>query len=275
MIPLNTSMKNRFKHKLSSYHQSLIPFIKDEEDFIDRTVKAFKNYADYGGGQSIRTRTVKIHGKPIVCFGPCTSRFPSRKICREMGDLLFIYKHFFKGNVDAHRAVLVQTKYTGSAKRTWSIETGQFCLMTLWPKFSVTRPTGFSNDLELRPKTLTWSTYGFVGPRAVNYPFYFSSTRILRTHRQQASSTKHFSFTLRSNPIPWDYSAGFLSRFVNALIGENLFANSAIKTFIDDLYKVAGWIPDPPGEFEWRNEKIQKEGSLGIIEFVVIEEGEE
>jgi len=274
MIKLTPSLKRRFSIKLSSYHQSLKPFITDEEDFIDRTVDAFKNYRDSSGGQSIRSRSVKIHGKPIACFPPCSPVFLSKTICREIGDLLFVYKHFSKGNLDAHRACLVQTKYTSGTRKTWSIETGQLCLMTLWPKFSIIKPVKFSKNYSLKPKTLTWATYGFVGPRADSFPFYFSSARILRTYRLQASSRKHLSFTLRSHPMPWDFSAGFLSRFVHALIGENLFIGSNVRILVNDLYKVAKWNPDPPGQFEWRREENEKEGDFGIIEFIVTEQRE-
>lgn len=269
MIRLNVSLKNRFRVKLNSYHQSLRPFTKDEEDFIDRTVKAFSNYQDSHKGQSIRARSTKIHRKPIACFPPCTPVFSSKKICREIGDLLFVYKHFSRGSLDAHRATLIQAKHTRGMKKVWSIETGQFCLLTSWPIFNISAKPGTLYNL--KPKALTWSSYGLVGPRAIGYPVYFSSARIMRTHRRSASTTKHFSFALKSDPMPWDYGGGFLSRFVHALVGENLFYNSGIKDFIDDLYKMAEWIPDPPGEFEWKEE--EKQGSIGIIEFIISEEG--
>ena len=274
MIRLNSSLKKQFRAKVSSYHQSLTTFITDEEDFIDKTVNAFKNFRASRGRQSLRTRSIKIHRKPIVCFPSCSPIFSSKKICREIGDLLFVYKHFSKGFLDAHRASLIQAKYTSETRKTWSIETGQFCLMTRWPKFSLVQPARFSKDYDLRPNAFTWSTYGLVGPNTTSYPIYFSAARILRIHKRQASSTKHFNLTLRSNPLPWDFSAGFFSRFVHALIGENLFSNSPVKTLVDDLYKVVEWTPDPPGEFEWSNQKSEKEGSFGIIEFVITEEWE-
>ena len=273
MIKLNSSLKNRFRAKLTSYHQTLGPSISDEEDFIDRTVQAFKNYRASVGKQFLKARSIKIHRKPIACFPPCSPAFSSKSICRELGDLLFVYKHFSKGSLDANRASLVQTKYTGGTRKTWSIETGQFCLMTGWPMFTIVKPARFSKSYYFRPKAFTWATYGLVGPRAISYPLYFSSARIMRTYSSQASSSKHFSFTIQRDPMPWDFSSGFFSRFVHGLIGENLLSNSAVKTLVVDLYKVAKWIPDSPGEFEWSNEKSEKKGGFGIIEFVVTEEG--
>lgn len=89
-------------------------------------------------------------------------------------------------------------------------------------------------------------------------------------------SSMHFSFNLGLMPAIWVYSGGFLSLFMQSLVGENLQTNTTVKSLVDDLYKIAGLIPDarahPPGEFEWTNEHSEEEGSFGIIEFTIAEE---
>ena len=80
-------------------------------------------------------------------------------------------------------------------------------------------------------------------------------------------SSKSFSFTVKSG-IGWDSSTSFLLKFVQGLVGENLMISTKVKAFVDDLYIVVGWKPDPPGELAWDNEKKEGEG-FGIIEFTV------
>lgn len=68
-------------------------------------------------------------------------------------------------------------------------------------------------------------------------------------------------------PKVWVYNFGFLSKLLQGSIGEDLFANMEIKVLIEDLYKLANLLPDPPGELQWDNEKSEDEEGFGIIEF--------
>lgn len=273
MIKLADLLRMQIESKVGNYHQSLLkPPISNEDDFIERTVQAFQNFSASGGGQSLKTRSVKVDKKPIVSFVPCPPLRSSRALHREIGDLLFVFKHFLRNKLDAHRASIVQTKYTSGTGKFWSIDTGQFLLMSYWPEFCILKPRKFSKTYDLRPKMLSWAIYGFVGPNVNVYPLYYSADRILRSRK--FPSSKHFSFSLNSMPTIWVYSAGFLSKLLGGFIGENLFLNPEVKTLVDDLYKIAKLLPDPPGEFEWNNEEFEEGNNFGIIEFTITEQSE-
>lgn len=277
MIRLNSSLKNQIKIKISNYDQSLLaPPISNEGDFVDRTVNAFQNFGPSGGGQSLSTRSVKIDKKPIVHFIPFSRPFSPAfpfDTKKEIGDLLFVYKYFLKNQLVAHRASIVQTKYKKGIRKSWTIDTGQFYLMSHWPNFHIIKPKPRKFKIyDLKPKTRSWATYGFVGPNAIEYPLFFSSQKILS--RFSMTQFKHFSFNLGSMSGIWVYSAGYLSKFLQNLIGENLLNNSKIRDFVDDLYKIANLLPDPPGEFEWNDQESEEGKSFGIIEFKIAQEGE-
>jgi len=190
----------------------------------------------------------------------------------ELADLLFVYKHFLNGVLDAYRAVLVQAKYTKGKKKSWKIDTDQFYFLTQWPRFRIVRPA-FKKSYSTKPRALTWSTYGFVGPNATRYPVYYSSERMLR-QRTSFPSSNTFIFGVQT-PIGWDSSTSFLLKFVQGFAGENLLSNSTVRAFVNDLYVVAKWKPDPPGEPKWENENEEREG-FGIVEFTVsTERGEQ
>lgn len=274
MIRLNDFIKTQFEQLLRSYHHSLSTTpVSDEEDFIDKTVQTFQNFQAQGGGQSLTTRSVKLHGKPIVSFGSSLALPSSQIIQRELADLLFVFKHLLNGQLDAYRASLVQTKFTSKTAKSWSIETGQFWLMTYWPTFHIVKPAKFSKTYDLEPRNLSWSLYGFVCPDAAEYPIYYSSKRILRAKGLSIPSSHHFSFALNHMPKVWVYNFGFLSKLLQGLIGENLLSNMEVKFLIEDLYKLANLLPDPPGEFQWGNERSEEEKGFGIIEFTLKDEG--
>lgn len=243
-----------------------------EEDFVDITVNKLGKIYISGGGDFIETRSAKMHRTPKATFPNCSPALFCPLLRREICDLVFVYKHFTRNKLDAKRAVLVQAKYTGGNRKTWLVETGQFCLLRFWPPFKIISPAKFSNVYHLVPKTRTWSTYCFVGPRASKYPLYFSAKR-LHSYRPDMLLNKHSSITLRRG-YKFDYSGSFLLKFVQGLLGEDLFFNSSISRFIDDLYKMVGLKPDPPEEFEWSTIEGREDKVFGVIEFVVTSQTE-
>lgn len=271
-MKLNRVLKKRFRSVLDSYHRSLWRSpLSGELDFIDRTVSSFHKRRISVAKQSLTARSKRIHLTPKVKFS--RSGFPmSQAITKELADLLVTYKYFVNGVLQAHRAILIQSKYTGKKNRSWKIDTDQFYFMTQWPKFKIVSPARFTKPYSVKPKTLTWSTYGFVGPNAVRYPVYYSSTRMLRA-RSSIPSSKTFSFTLQS-PIGWDSSTSFLLKFVQGFVGENLLSSLTVKKLVHALYVIAGWKLDPPGELEWNNEESEEKEGFGVVEFTVrAEEG--
>jgi hypothetical protein len=191
---------------------------------------------------------------------------------REIGDLLFVYKYLLRNKLVAHRASIVQTKYTSGTRKSWTIDTAQYDLMSHWPKFQLISPARFHKIYDLKPKACSWATYGFIGPNAAKNPLFFSSKRMLRKY--PAPPSTHFSFNLNHMHAIWLHSTGFLSKFLQNLIGENLLSNTNIKDFVDDLYKTANLLPDPPGECEWNNREPEDKKSFGIIEFRITEKVE-
>ena len=207
-MKLNNVLKGKFKSALDTYHRSLWnPSLSGEIDFIDRTVKGFQTLSRSSGNQSFKTRSKKIHLTPQAQFYRYGLLFPNVHTTVEMGDLLFIFKHFSNGSLDAHRGILVQVKYTKGKEKSWKIETDQFYFLTQWPKFRIVKPK-FNKWYSTKPTALTWATYGFVGQYAVNYPVYYSSSRMLRTKRS-VLSTKSFTFSIKTS-IGWDSSTSYL-----------------------------------------------------------------
>lgn len=274
MVKLNPLLTTQFKAALSNYHQSLWrTTLSGEIDFIDRTVTSFQNLKIPAAIQSLKTRSKRIHLTPQVRFYRFGLLFPNKHTTVEMGDLLFIYKHFLNRVLDAYRAILVQVKYTKGKAKSWKIDTDQFYFLTQWPSFMIVRPA-FKKMYFIKPRTLSWATYGFVGPNAARYPLYYSSTRMLH-HTKTVPSTKSFSFPVQSG-IGWDSSTSFLLKFVQGFIGENLLSSTTVKAFVDDLYIAVRWKPDPPGEPEWNDEKNEENEGFGVVEFTVTsEQGEQ
>lgn len=59
-------------------------------------------------------------------------------------------------------------------------------------------------------------------------------------------------------------------RQILCLIGEDLFANSDIKLFVDEMYRVVGLKPDPPNEFCWGSFDGEEETTgFGVVEFTL------
>ena len=116
---LNPTLKIGFKTALWNYHKSLWnpPLIK-EIDFIERTVSSLQNINLASGQQSLTTRSKKIHLTPQVRYYPYGLLHPNKHETIEMGDILFIYKHFLNGILDAHRGVLVQVKFTKKKRKS-------------------------------------------------------------------------------------------------------------------------------------------------------------
>jgi hypothetical protein len=216
--------------------------------------------------QSITTRSKRIHLTPKVRFP--RSHFPKlQSVTKELADLLLTYKHFVNGVLQAHKAILIQSKYTSKKRKSWKIDTDQFFFMTQWPSFKIVSPAKFARRFFVKPQTLTWSTYGFVGVGAVRYPVYYSSTRMLRVI-SRIPSTKTFSFALQT-PIGWDSSTSFLLKFIQGLVGENLLTSLSARKMIHALYIIAGWKLDPPEELEWNIEEPEEDKGFGIVEFTV------
>jgi hypothetical protein len=198
-MKLNNIMKQRFRAILNTYHRNLSRSPPSNElDWIRKTVAAFHRRRISGGRQTLLTRSKIIDKTPKVEF--CRSGFPSARskiVKRELADLLFTYKHFVKGVLQSHRAVLIQSKYTYNKRvKSWRIDSNQFYFMTQWPTFKIVSPASFRNQFTVKPKTLTWSTYGFVGP-VVKYPYYYSANRMLRV-KSHIPLSSHFTFTLQS-----------------------------------------------------------------------------
>jgi hypothetical protein len=278
MIRLNRSLKNQIGAKIRAYHQSLLSSpVSGERDFVKRTVNAFKSFRPApSGGQSLSTRSANIDGKPIVDFMPFSGSlspafaFSTKK---EIGDLLFVYKYFFNNKLVAHRASIVQAKYTRRMCKSWIIDTGQFYLMNYWPCFRIIKPKPRKFKIYyLEPKTRSWATYGFVGPNVTKFPVFFSSQLILS--RYSMPKSKYFNFDLSSMPNIWVYTAGYLSKLLQDHIGENLLGNLEVTDLVNDLYKIVKLHRDPPGEFEWDNQESEEGKSFGIIEFKVVQEEE-
>jgi hypothetical protein len=266
MVKLHPQLKAQFKAALSNYHKTLRSrFLRREIDFIDLTVASFQNLNFFAGNQNLKTRSKRIHLTPQVRFCRYGFLFPNKSITVEMGDLLFVFKHFLDGVLEGYRAVIVQAKYTADNKRTWKIDTNQFYLLTEWPSFRIVRPT-FNRLYSLKPRAFSWAMYGFVGPNAANYPIYYSSERMLR---QIVSIPKTNPWNFDVQPLSgWDSSTSFFSKFIQGFAGENLLSNPAHRALVNDLYIVAGWKPDPPEEPRWENMNAEKKG-FGIVEFVV------
>jgi len=152
-------------------------------------------------------------------------------------------------------------------QRSWEdIDTAQFYFVLKWPNFTIVSPKP-KKAYTLSPSCLTWGTYAFVGPNAVNCPLYFTSTRMFRV-RPSVLSQKTFNFTIRK-PLGWDTSQSFLIKQITCLIGEDLLTNNSVRSFVDDLYKIACLKPDPVGEFDWNSTKREKEKGFGIVEFAL------
>ena len=265
-MKLNPPLKTQFKKALSNYHQSLWkPSLSGEIEFIDRTVASLQNLNFFGGKQSLKTRSKSIHLTPHVRFYRHPLLHPNKHTTVEMGDLLLVYKHFRDGVLDTYRAIIVQAKYTKGKKKTWRIDTNQFYFLTQWPRFRIVRPTSKKWHY-IKPRTLTWASYAFVGP--TRYPLYYSSTRISH-HRKRVPSQKSFSFPVRYC-VGWDSSTSFLLKFVQGFVGENLLSNIKVKRFVDDLYTLVKWKPDPPGELEWTEDSDEKDKGFGVVEFTVV-----
>jgi len=192
---------------------------------------------------------------------------------KEVGDLLFVLKLKKSTQIIEKRALIVQSKFTGTNQRSWKkVDTAQFYLILKWPSFTRVNPSP-QKLYSLSPQCLTWGTYAFVGPLATNYPLYFTSSRIWG---KKPSILSQKTFTFNVNKLSgWDTSPCFLMRHMSGLIGENLLTNHPIASFVSDLYKIVGLEPDPPGEFIWENPYGQEPKGFGIVELTVsLPEGE-
>lgn len=270
-MKLNQILKKAFGNRLRAYHDSLWKTpITNELDFIDRTVKGLGGINEASGRQRISSRSKRIHLSPQVRYYPYSLIYPKNNKPIEIGDILFIYKHFLDSVLDDYRGMIVQAKYNKGVKTAWRIHTNQFYFLAMWPLFEIVKPK-FNKKYSIQPGSLLWGSYCFVGPNATKYPVYYSSDRMLR-HRKQMPTTKSFTYNLLQY-YSWDTSPAFLMRFIQGLIGEDLLDNQAIMELVDDIYKVMKWKPDPPGEPQWNDVTYTDEEGFGVVEFTVSSEG--
>lgn len=269
---LNSFIKAQLRKQLFTYHTSLWkPPLKREMDFLDLTVKGLNNIRISHGSQTVSSRCKRIHLTPKVSFfrNPLTTISPTTT---ELSDLLLVVKYFENGSLKQFRAILGQIKFTSQKPKSWHIDTDQFFLMTQWPRFTIVSPARFRSTFHIKPKTSTWSSYGFIGPLATRFPIYHSAQRILKK-KTLIPKTQSFSFNPRP-PSGWDSSPSFMIKFLQGLIGENLLKNKSALALIRALYIIAKWKVDPPDELEWISDKDAESNGMGIIEFTVNTEKE-
>lgn len=263
---LNVQFISKIRQILVDYHRELhCPELLDERDFIKRTATFFRNRRISHGQESLTSRSTNIDKSPLVRFHH-TTPWPNPDI-REIGDLLFVSKFKTGNRIVKRTGVIVQSKFTGKRQRSWKgIDTAQLYLIFRWPDFTRVSPTP-QKAYSLSPSCLTWGTYAFLGSDAVNYPVYYTSSRILREYPHTLSQ-KTFTFNLKKL-VGWDTSPCFLMKQILCFIGEDLLTNSPIELFVDDLYKIVGLKPDPAGEFEWESTVTEESKGFGIVEFTV------
>jgi hypothetical protein len=263
-MKLNASLKRDFKSVLDKYLDALgNPSLTGEIDFLNRTVFSFNQVQISSGKQQMKIRSQKINQTQIR-FYPYGPLYLDKYTTVELGDLLFIYKHIFKGETKAYRAVLIHLTFTKRKEKSWSINTDQFSFHTQWQRFKIT-PL-FTKWYSLNPRMLTWATYGFLGPQISKYPFFYSTKR-MRTYVTKIPLTSSFTFPVK-RPIGWDSSTSFLNKFVQGFIGENLLTNVPIKMFIEDLQNRFQRNLNHPrsGKMNQTNDEIN---GFGIIQFTV------
>lgn len=261
--------KGRIRNILARYHNTLkSPQLSNERDFIKHTTSFFRNRSVSYGGQYLRIRSAYIDRSPIVEFFHRTPwPNPDR---REVGDILLVSKFIRGGQIIKNRATIVQSKFTRMQQRSWkAIDTAQFYLVYGWPDFIRVRPKP-RKLYKLNPKSLTWGTYSLIGPNAVNYPIYLTSTRMYRAY-PSIFSQKTFTFNLR-DLVSWDTSPSFLMKQILCYIGEDLLSNIAIKSFVNELYRMVHIKPDPPREFVWEYKEGEEPKGFGLIEFTISSE---
>jgi len=169
------------------------------------------------------------------------------------------------GKLISHRAILVNVKFTKGEKKTWRINSNQLNFLNKWFNFQIMKPEG-DQWYSLKPTTLTWSTYGFIGPNVTNYPIYYSADRVLRQN-ESSSPSKSFQFVL-GRPIGWDSSTSFLIKLVKGLIGENLLLNNKVKMFVEDLIEAKQETLFLRDKSEMRKQFAEDQG-FGVVEFIL------
>jgi len=259
------TLKSRIRQVLANYHNTLkFPTLTDERGFIKRTTSFFRSRPVWHGRSFLITRSAYIDRSPIVEFHH-TTPWPNPDK-REVGDILFVSKLKRGNKIVKKKAIIVQSKFTKSHQRSWkNIDTAQFYLTLKWPDLTRVSPKP-KKLYKISPSCLTWGTYAFVGPFAVNYALYMTPARIFRAC-PAVLSQRTFTFNIKKS-IGWDTSPSFLMKLIFGFIGEDLLANNAIESFVKDLYKIASLQPDPPGEFEWKPNKEEQKG-FGIVEFTL------
>lgn len=266
-MTLNNLIINRLKNSLRSYHSSLEnPPLVNEVDFIKRTVTAFQNLNYTAGGQTISSRSIIIHSKPIIQYYPKGPLFPHIFRRVEMGDILLVSKQVIDGVLESYRGSIIQAKFTKRMKRTWKVNSNQFFFLSEWPVFTIYRPR-IKKQYFTEPNASTWSVYGFVGQRATKFPIYYSSKRMVN-HLGGIPTKKSFSYSVKPN-FSWDCGSSFLLRILLGYLGENLLTNIGVASFVDDLYIMMGLKPDPPEVTKWDPEKSNLREGFGIIEVTI------
>jgi hypothetical protein len=264
-MKLNESLKSNFKSILHDYHESLgNPSLTGPLDFINRTIVSFQQVNISSGTQKLKIRSKKISRTQKIRFYPYGPLFPDKYTNVELEGLLFIHKHILKGKVDSYRATTIQVVFTKSKEKLWTINTNQFSFLIQWQRFKIA--PAFSKWYSLKPRMLTWATYGFLGPHISKYPFYYSSKRMFN-YTTTLPTTQSFKFPVNTR-IGWDSSTSFLHKFVQGLVGENLLTNTSIKLFVDDMYSLVKWKSNHKKELKMSEAK-NGDKYFGIIEFTV------
>jgi hypothetical protein len=270
-MAFNPQLIQQIRNNLRNYHNVIrSPPLSGELDFIRRTTSFFANRSLRSQYGSFSTRSGNIDKSPIVRFQHTTPQFtPADK---EVADILFVSKIKRNGKLIHKKGVLVQSKLTNKPITNWSgIDTAQFFLMHHWPPFTRIRPGPTKGPYELKPNSLFWGTYAFVAPKALNFPLYFSPSKILYLN-QNLLNGQTFTFS-PSTFNNYQTSPSFLMRLILCQIGEDLSINHKINKFVNELYRVVGLAPDPPDEFNWKQKYEEKESKgLGIIEFTISSE---
>lgn len=265
-MTLNSVLYEKFKLVLDRYHQSLWRSpLSGEKDFVNRTLNSFQNLTLTGQQQVLTIRSQKPFWKPLVKYFPYGLLFPERYVTIMLGNLLLKCKHKMVGRLISHRAILVNVKFTKGEKKTWRISSNQFNFLNKWFNFQIMKPEG-DQWYSLKPTTLTWSTYGFIGSNVTNYPIYYSADRVLRQN-ESSSPSKSFQFVL-GRSIGWDSSTSFLIKLVKGLIGENLLLNNKVKMFVEDLTEAKQETLFLRDKSEMRKQFAEDQG-FGVVEFIL------
>jgi hypothetical protein len=274
MIYLPNYVKDTMYHLSRIYqHQILLTPIKDERDFIKKTVDFFSTVPPiHNPSFSISFRSKKTDNTYFAWL-----QHPRRNCNNpdkeELGDFLLIVKFFSNGQYLGKTATLIQAKF--SQKNNWTIDNRQFDFMLNFPDFTLGNKRSqilnplYNRIFSLKPRKITWSNYVFANPQ--NNQISQTTHRINRNVGPRSSylSRSSFSYTPESR-----YSSfqTFLYNLMISRYGEFLLPTdtSDINALINTIYRHNNWDPDPPAEFVNENQQVDDDDlGFGIIEIIV------